>query len=337
MRDGVPARYRGCGVESPAGRAGAAGVTARGAGSGSLPVHVEPQPTSVALPSAACSPSDYGPWSTPPPTCPTASGRPATPSIWWVARSVTPSWPGSTRYRPTVTHDLDFTTDARPDDIEALLRGWADAVWTQGKRFGTIACLRGDQKYEITTHRAEAYHPDSRKPDVAFGDSIEDDLARRDFTDQRHGATSARTRVDRPVRRPRRPGGAAAAHPARPRGLVRRRPVAHAAGGPLHGPARPRAHRGAGGGRPGRPRPALDRVGRADPRRARQDHGGPGPLHRPVVRGPHRSGRRVPARAARPGAGAGPDPPAQGRAGPHPGRGGQDVARPAAAVGRPLP
>jgi len=66
--------------------------------------------------------------------------------------------------------DLDFTTDARPDDIESVLRGWADAVWTQGKRFGTIACLRGDQKYEITTHRAEAYHPDSRKPDVAFGD-----------------------------------------------------------------------------------------------------------------------------------------------------------------------
>jgi poly(A) polymerase len=81
-----------------------------------------------------------------------------------------------------LSHDLDFTTDARPDDIEDALRGWADAVWTQGKRFGTIACLRGDQKYEITTHRAEAYHPDSRKPEVAFGDSIEDDLARRDFT-----------------------------------------------------------------------------------------------------------------------------------------------------------
>ncbi len=78
--------------------------------------------------------------------------------------------------------DLDFTTDARPDDIEAIVRGWADAVWTQGKRFGTIACLREGQKFEITTHRAEAYHPDSRKPEVAFGDSIEHDLSRRDFT-----------------------------------------------------------------------------------------------------------------------------------------------------------
>jgi poly(A) polymerase len=78
--------------------------------------------------------------------------------------------------------DLDFTTDARPDAIEDVVRGWADAVWTQGKRFGTIGCLHRGQKYEITTHRAEAYRPDSRKPEVAFGDRIEDDLARRDFT-----------------------------------------------------------------------------------------------------------------------------------------------------------
>ncbi|HEY1990626.1 MAG TPA: CCA tRNA nucleotidyltransferase [Acidimicrobiales bacterium] len=81
-----------------------------------------------------------------------------------------------------VDHDLDFTTDARPDAIEELVTGWADAVWTQGKRFGTIGCIRNGQRYEITTHRAEAYHPDSRKPDVAFGDRIEDDLSRRDFT-----------------------------------------------------------------------------------------------------------------------------------------------------------
>jgi poly(A) polymerase len=78
--------------------------------------------------------------------------------------------------------DFDLTTDARPDDIEALVRGWADAVWTQGKRFGTIGCKKGGREYEITTHRAEAYDPDSRKPEVSFGDDVEVDLSRRDFT-----------------------------------------------------------------------------------------------------------------------------------------------------------
>jgi poly(A) polymerase len=78
--------------------------------------------------------------------------------------------------------DLDLTTDARPDAIEAIVRRWADAVWTQGKRFGTIGFQIGDRRYEVTTHRAEAYQPDSRKPDVAFADAIEADLSRRDFT-----------------------------------------------------------------------------------------------------------------------------------------------------------
>jgi poly(A) polymerase len=78
--------------------------------------------------------------------------------------------------------DLDLTTDARPDEIEAAVRPWADAVWLQGKRFGTIGCRKGDRHYEITTHRAEAYDPASRKPDVAFADDVEADLARRDFT-----------------------------------------------------------------------------------------------------------------------------------------------------------
>jgi poly(A) polymerase len=78
--------------------------------------------------------------------------------------------------------DFDLTTDARPDDIEALVRGWADAVWTQGKRFGTIGCKKAGREFEITTHRAEAYEPSSRKPEVSFGDDVEVDLSRRDFT-----------------------------------------------------------------------------------------------------------------------------------------------------------
>jgi poly(A) polymerase len=83
--------------------------------------------------------------------------------------------------------DLDATTDARPAQIKALLDGWADAIWTQGERFGTIgANKRGADGsvriYEITTHRAESYLPDSRKPDVEFADAVEADLARRDFT-----------------------------------------------------------------------------------------------------------------------------------------------------------
>jgi poly(A) polymerase len=78
--------------------------------------------------------------------------------------------------------DLDFTTDAPPDEIEAILKPWADAVWTQGKRFGTIGAKQGEVTYEVTTHRAEAYDPDSRKPDVRFSTDITADLSRRDFT-----------------------------------------------------------------------------------------------------------------------------------------------------------
>jgi poly(A) polymerase len=79
-------------------------------------------------------------------------------------------------------HDLDLATDARPDAIEAAVSGWADAVWLQGKRFGTIGARKDGQLFEITTLRAEVYVPESRKPEVSFGDSIEIDLSRRDFT-----------------------------------------------------------------------------------------------------------------------------------------------------------
>ena len=81
-----------------------------------------------------------------------------------------------------IAGDIDLTTDARPDEIESIVSGWADAVWTQGKRFGTVGCQRGPHRYEITTHRAEVYESESRKPVVTFGDDIEADLARRDFT-----------------------------------------------------------------------------------------------------------------------------------------------------------
>ncbi len=78
--------------------------------------------------------------------------------------------------------DCDLTTDATPPEIKQLLSGWADAVWTAGERFGTISCQKNGRTYEITTHRAEAYSPDSRNPDVVFSTDISMDLSRRDFT-----------------------------------------------------------------------------------------------------------------------------------------------------------
>ncbi len=78
--------------------------------------------------------------------------------------------------------DIDLTTDARPDQIQAVVRPLADAVWDTGARFGTISCTIAGREYEITTHRAEAYTADSRKPEVSFADAVEADLARRDFT-----------------------------------------------------------------------------------------------------------------------------------------------------------
>ncbi|MFZ9795829.1 MAG: CCA tRNA nucleotidyltransferase [Ilumatobacteraceae bacterium] len=84
--------------------------------------------------------------------------------------------------RATTELDFDFTTDAHPDEIKSIIAGWADAIWTPGERFGTISAQKGSRTYEITTHRAEAYSPESRKPDVEFSTKIEDDLSRRDFT-----------------------------------------------------------------------------------------------------------------------------------------------------------
>ena len=84
--------------------------------------------------------------------------------------------------RATEELDFDLTTDALPEQTKKLVSGWADAVWTAGERFGTILLLKERPAYEITTHRAEAYSPDSRKPDVQFSLDIGTDLSRRDFT-----------------------------------------------------------------------------------------------------------------------------------------------------------
>lgn len=78
--------------------------------------------------------------------------------------------------------DLDLTTDARPDETTRVLESWADAVWPQGAAFGTIGARKGDTTFEITTHRAEAYRSDSRKPTVEYTSDVEVDLSRRDFT-----------------------------------------------------------------------------------------------------------------------------------------------------------
>ncbi|MFZ3452161.1 CCA tRNA nucleotidyltransferase [Arthrobacter sp. 7Tela_A1] len=81
-----------------------------------------------------------------------------------------------------VSPDLDFTTNARPDDIIKVVRGWCDTYWEIGREFGTIGMRKDGFQIEITTYRADAYDPDSRKPAVAFGERLEDDLFRRDFT-----------------------------------------------------------------------------------------------------------------------------------------------------------
>ncbi|MFY9677557.1 CCA tRNA nucleotidyltransferase [Glutamicibacter protophormiae] len=85
-------------------------------------------------------------------------------------------------YLGRVSPDLDFTTSARPEDTLKIIAGWADNTWDVGREFGTIAFKKGTYTLEVTTYRADAYDKDSRKPVVAFGDNLHDDLFRRDFT-----------------------------------------------------------------------------------------------------------------------------------------------------------
>ena len=78
--------------------------------------------------------------------------------------------------------DLDFTTTATPDETLAIIKPIVDAHWDIGREFGTIGARIGDDQIEITTYRADKYDRDSRKPEVAFGKDLTEDLLRRDFT-----------------------------------------------------------------------------------------------------------------------------------------------------------
>ncbi len=78
--------------------------------------------------------------------------------------------------------DLDFTTDARPEQVQRILAGWAEAVWDTGIAFGTVGAAKAGTTCEITTFRADRYDRVDRNPEVVFGDSVEGDLRRRDFT-----------------------------------------------------------------------------------------------------------------------------------------------------------
>lgn len=86
------------------------------------------------------------------------------------------------RLRGAADVDLDLTTDARPDATLALLKRWGDATWEVGRDFGTIGARRGDVVVEVTTYRSDVYDGQTRKPVVEFGDTLAEDLVRRDFT-----------------------------------------------------------------------------------------------------------------------------------------------------------
>jgi poly(A) polymerase len=81
-----------------------------------------------------------------------------------------------------LSSDLDLTTDARPEQVQQIVRRWADSVWETGIEFGTVGVGKGEHRLEITTFRADTYDQVTRNPEVRFGDRLDDDLVRRDFT-----------------------------------------------------------------------------------------------------------------------------------------------------------
>ena len=236
------------------------------------------------------------------------------------------------RVRPD--SDIDIATDARPDVIERAVKGWADAVWLQGERFGTVGCEKDGDPFEITTFRAEIYRDDSRNPEVTFSDDIEHRPLASRLHDQRDGDRARRARAHRSARRARRSRGPPAAHAALAGDLVRRRSAAHVARGAVRRDARLRARRRPAARDRADARAAADHQRGADPRRAVEAAGRRRSVGRALADRAHEARRGVPARAERDGARAGSDPPAQGRARAHDRGGREDVAALEAAARR---
>ena len=92
--------------------------------------------------------------------------------------------------------DLDFATDAAPEEVQRMLRPWADALWDTGIRFGTVGAAKDVHRLEITTYRSDTYDQMSRNPEVRFGTNIDEDLVRRDFT---ANAMAVRVTTDGPA------------------------------------------------------------------------------------------------------------------------------------------
>ena len=136
--------------------------------------------------------------------------------------------------------DLDFATDAHPDQTLALVQGWAEAIWEIGREFGTIGAQRRGIRLEITTYRADAYDGVSRNPVVRYGTSLLDDLRRRDFTINAMAVSLPEHTFVDPYGGLRTWPRGCCARRARRR-VLRRRPAADDAGGPVRRPAAVRA------------------------------------------------------------------------------------------------
>ena len=171
--------------------------------------------------------------------------------------------------------DLDLTTDARPEQILDIVDGWADKVWTVGIAFGTVGLRKGSAVFEVTTYRSEQYGPKSRKPDVVYGTSLEEDLRRRDFTinamaarlpghelaDPFDGLAALKAKVLRT------PGTATESFTDDPLRILRAARFTAKLGFTVADDVK--------GGHDGAGQPAGDRLRRADRRRADQAHAGP--------------------------------------------------------------